>query len=449
MKNNIFLICHFFCQIAQLAAMDKPSIYDPLGKLSPDERNKIEAEGSIVIANRKVNGQNLLIQIDFLSENEFDEGGVTGRDDSGRTLFSLGTYTNWSIRYLSQPAVLMLFLDQGNGNYVLGALNFSDILMDKGIPDLVRRYIRDEIMKKENSYIEIISCGLYAIGEALNPIYRQRLAQKGNEMLNTDDRYQRAHCNHWSNCKYYEYYPIERLESSFSDNIDFNELGFFIETPSDYEVTNLVENTQQKILDWGNTHESEIVSNWPWEDNGIYLKNSVNTVGYTIPTDYFPLKNSGETLSFFDVEMEQKSNGEILPVMGYLQIHGWKATYCNFFAYDLSNHIFGHVPWGSSKKANEIHEYILNHPDSFIDVPVDAEDGTLFAQKGYPVYYTLLGDLRSDGSRRPGHIATGWIESNIIIQAGRNTGTMLLTQAFADLANVSVHIYLGHLKKSL
>lgn len=111
----------------------------------------------------------------------------------------------------------------------------------------------------------------------MNPIYRQRLEETGNEMLDTDDRYERAHCNHWSDCKYYEYYPLERLRSSFPANIDLNELGFFIETPSDYEATNLVSTTQQKILDWGHTHASEIVSNRPWENRRRYLKNSTNT----------------------------------------------------------------------------------------------------------------------------------------------------------------------------
>lgn len=396
----------------------------------------------MLIANRKVNGQDLLIQIDFMSEDEFDAGGVTGQDDNGRTLFSLGTYAKWSTRYFSQPAVLMLFIDQGGGNYKLDALNFSEMLMDRGIPDLVRRYIRDEIMKKETSYVETISSGLYAIGEALNPIYKQRLEKKGIEMLNTDDRYQRAHCNHWSDCKYYEYYPIERLRSSFPANIDFNEIGFFIETPSDYEPTNLISATQQKILDWGYTHASEIVSNWPWENRGKYLKTSTNTAGYTIPPDYFPLKNSGDTLSFFDVEVEQKSNGEMLPVMGYLQIHGWKATYCNFFAYDLSRYIFGHVPWGTPKRANDIHEYISSSSNFYELSLLQPEDVTIFKEAGFIIYYTI------NSAPDPGHIATAWITDNQIIQAGSTTGIMSVEQGFRSSKKVKAHVYLGHLKKN-
>jgi hypothetical protein len=340
---------------------------------------------------------------------------------------------------------LILFIDNGS-KYELKSLDFSDPLMDQGIPDLIRRYIRDEIMMKETDYYEIISRGLYAISEALNPIYREKLEQKGNEMLNTDDRYQKAHCNHWSDCEYYEYYPIERLRSSFPANIDFNELGFFIDTPPDYDVTNLVENTKQKILDWGYTHASGIVSNWPWENKGKYLKTSTNTAGYTIPNDYFPLKNSGDTLSFFDIEVEQKSNGEILPVMGYLQIHGWKATYCNFFAYDLSRHIFGYVPWGVPKRANDIHEYILNHPENFIEI--EARDVYLFSDVGFIVYYTQYGrpNPNQASGRNPGHIATAWIVEGQIIQAGDDTGVYDPNPIF-NPDRLKIHVYLGFLKK--
>src|SRR5690606_23639356 len=176
-KNKILMIGLVIFQAVQLNATGKLSLYDPYGALSYEERSRVEAERRTVTANRKVNGQDLLIQIDFMSEDEFDAGGVTGQDDNGRTLFSLGTYAKWSTRYFSQPAVLMLFIDQGGGNYKLDALNFSEMLMDGGIPDLVRRYIRDEIMKKETSYVETISSGLYAIGEALDDKYKKDLIQ--------------------------------------------------------------------------------------------------------------------------------------------------------------------------------------------------------------------------------------------------------------------------------
>src|SRR5690606_25458005 len=204
----------------------------------------------------------------------------------------------------------------------------------------------------------------------------------------------------------------------------------FIETPSDYEPTNLISATQQKILDWGYTHASEIVSNWPWENRGKYLKTSTNTAGYTIPPDYFPLNNSGDTLSFFDVEVEQKSNGEMLPVMGYLQIHGWKATYCNFFAYDLSRYIFGHVPWGTPKRANDIHEYISSSSNFYELSLLQPEDVTIFKEAGFIIYYTI------NSAPDPGHIATAWITDNQIIQAGSTTGIMSVEQGFRSSKKV-------------
>jgi hypothetical protein len=414
-----------------------------LGVLLPPQRLKLETEGTIIISNRTINGNPLLIQIDFLSPNEFSEGGITGRNRDGTSIFSQGTYLKWSMDNVHQPAVLILFIDNGS-KYELKSLDFSDPLMDQGIPDLIRRYIRDEIMMKETDYYEIISRGLYAISEALNPIYKQRLETKGLEMLSTDDRYQKAHCNHWSDCEYYEYYPIERLRSSFPANIDFNELGFFIDTPPDYDVTNLVENTQQKILDWGYTHASGIVSNWPWENRGKYLKTSTNTTGYAIPNDYFPIKNSGDTLSFFDVNEEQKSNGELLPVMGYLQIHGWKTTYCNFFAYDLSRHIFGYVPWGAPKRANDIHNYISSSSD-FYQIS-EINDLNVFKEAGFIVFLTI------NSFPNPGHIATAWINENEIIQAGSTTGIMSVEQGFGSQQGsnkVFMHVYLGHLKKRI
>ncbi len=245
MKNKVLFIGLVLFQTVQLNAMDKPSIYDPLGTLSSEERSRIEAEGRKVIANRKVNGQDLLIQIDFLSEDEFDEGGVTGRDESGRTLFSLGTYTNWSMRYFSQPAVLMLFIDQGNGNYALDALDFSDMLMDEGIPDLVRRYIRDEIMKKETSYVETISSGLYAIGEALNPVYKERLITKHLSFFD-GNQYKRRY-SYFTPFNYYEFEPyhIETVKM-LPDLIKFaNNDVFFDWSNIEYTNTEILDVTKK------------------------------------------------------------------------------------------------------------------------------------------------------------------------------------------------------------
>lgn len=91
----------------------------------------------------------------------------------------------------------------------------------------------------------------------MNPVYRQRVEQKGNEMLNTDNRYQRAHCV-YGNCDYHEFTPEEKSiigPTQPKNAITFHGLP---ETRSD-NLTSVI----SKIIDWGHTHESEIVSNWP------------------------------------------------------------------------------------------------------------------------------------------------------------------------------------------
>ena len=313
--NKITIVCTLLvCFACSLEAAAKLSVYDPLGILSVEERSSIEAEGQALIASRKVNGQDLLIQIDFLTSEEFDKGGVNGWNKDFRTLFSLGTYTSWSVKYYGKPAVLILFLDQGDGQYVLDALNFSDKLMDEGIPDLVRRYIRDEIVEKQTSRVEMISSGLYAISEALNPVYRQRLEQKGNQMLTTDDRYHRAHCV-YGDCSYYEFAPEEKSvigPTQPKDAITFHGLP---ESKSD-NLESVISNT----IDWDHTHESKIVSDWPWiwdnDEKGYILDQAV-------PEDYFSVKKDNPW-SILNTNSITKDMGELLPTMGWISNTGNK-----------------------------------------------------------------------------------------------------------------------------
>lgn len=416
-----------------MLASPKLSIYDPLGALGNKERVKLEAEGQALITSRKVNGQDVLIQIDFLSKHEFETGGITSRDAKGKTLFSLGTYANWSAKYFSEPAVLMLFLDQGDGTYVLDALNFSDMLMDDGIPDLVRRYIRDEIMKKETGYEDIISSGLYAIGEALNPVYRERLEQKGNEMLNTDKRYHRAHCV-YGDCDYYEFTPGEKSVIGPTQPRSTITLHGLPES-----MPGNLKSVIGKIIAWDHTHDKEIVSNWPWMWNNStkeYLLDS------NIVDGYFEVKKNNPW-SVLNTSSESKDVSELLPTMAWLQIHGWRATYCNFFAQDLSFKIFGQLPWKTGKRANKIHDYI-NSNGNFLKISIsNSEDITSFTKAGFMVFFTR------NSSPDPGHIAMGWIQNGKIIQAGRKTGIMTVLEGFGSTKKVAVHIYLGHLKRSV
>jgi hypothetical protein len=404
MKNKILLIGLILCQAAQLNAMDKPSVYDPLGALSAEERNRLEAEGRTIITNRKVNGQDLLIQIDFLSQNEFDEGGVTGRDESGRTLFSLGTYTNWSVRYFSQPAVLMLFVDQGDGNYALDALNFSDMLMDEGVPDLVRRYIRDEIMKKETSYVEIISSGLYAIGEALNPIYKQNLIDEHIELFN-GNQYKRRY-SFYSPFNYYEFDPYHEANAGgmlpdlvhlanndvFFDwsNIEYSNTETLDITQTyegdipwydQYLVKNMTTPVLREIIDNPQTAEAnellitnlfkkdlKAIANDPShyfnENTDAHDASVLHLTFDTQVTEDFRLDYYGCRLRIFKRTLSQQWD-YIPDVLNRAIYPSWGErgpTWCNQYARALSQEIFGRYIF-PSLSANDLHDYMSSSQD--------------------------------------------------------------------------------------
>jgi len=428
----IKLIC---VGLSALAMNSNFSMYDPIGVLSVEEKSSLEQEGFSLVSERKVNGREVRIQIDFLNPDEFDEGGTKGRNADGTTIFSEGTYFKWGMDYFSEPAVLILFVKDGS-TYQLKALNFSDMMMDEGIPDLVRRYIRDEIMLKENSYYDIIDKGLYAISEALNPIYKQRLEAKGLEMLNTDDRYKRGHCV-YGDCKYYEFVPGE--ESVLGPVIPKTEIEFK-DLPE--TETTLLQSTINKIMAWGHTHANEIVSNWPWERNGKYLFSPANTEGYQIPEEYFDVKKDNPW-SILTASQDEKSVGELLPTMAWLEMYGWRATYCNFFAQDLSNYIFGFLPWEIGRNANDIHEFILSNED-FIEI--EPNDLYKFISKSYICYFTQKGSIKKDGTLGPGHIATSWINEKTAIQAGDITNIVDPLSIF-NPDKFKIHLYLGFLKK--
>lgn len=134
---------------------------------------------------------------------------------------------------------------------------------------------------------------------------------------------------------------------------------------------------------------------------------------------------------------------EELPVTAWMQIHGWRATYCNFFAQDLSYYVLGHLPWGTGRRANDINNYISSSVD-FYEISISySEDVEAYSELGFLIYFTR------NSSPDPGHIAINWILNGKIIQAGNKTGIMTLSEGFGGTKKVVGHIYLGHLKKRL
>ena len=97
------------------------------------------------------------------------------------------TIMTWEDQRDDDTDVYFQILDEnGDGNYQLDALNFSDIFMDEGTPDLVRRFIRDEVMKTKTGYANVILSGLRAINESLIGEYLQRLKSSQLSLFDGD-----------------------------------------------------------------------------------------------------------------------------------------------------------------------------------------------------------------------------------------------------------------------
>lgn len=500
MKTKILWLGLILCYTAQLSAMDRPSLYDPLGVLSVEEKNRIDAEGRTIISNRKVNGQNLLIQIDFLSKDEFGKKSATGRDDSGRTLFSLETYSSWSMKYFAQPAVLMLFIDQGNDNYVLDALNFSDILMDEGIPDLVRRYIRDEIMKKETSYVETISSGLYAIGEALNPVYKERLISEHIPLFN-NNQYKRRHA--WPVAipmNYYSFEPRHDVTDNndmFPDNLHFVGNDIYLDwSEITYNETETIDITREysketepwydqyllkkieipvlrNIIDNPATHEdNEKLITDTFKQDLIEILNEPIHYGNkdlsTHTSSMLPLAFNGMHAGKVSHEHRIDRFGCRIKVSKQVMDQPWQyipdvinraiypgwgergPTWCNQYARDLSGKIFD-KPIFESFSANDLYDY-MSSSKSFIEI--NNLDAINFVNTGFIVFLIWKNPTGKSGhveTLLPNNIQTidsygnsiNTNENEYSVGAG---GIMYSKTNYTENLDFKRFLFLGHLK---
>jgi hypothetical protein len=92
---------------------------------------------------------------------------------------------------------------------------------------------------------------------------------------------------------------------------------------------------------------------------------------------------------------------------------GWGAsknqpTWCNVFACDLSNYIYGKVngnyPVPYNKNANALYDYFINNITHYLNIKSKKSDIWKFIELGYPVYFS-----QSSGSNSTsGHIETGF-----------------------------------------
>lgn len=180
----------------------------------------------------------------------------------------------------------------------------------------------------------------------------------------------------------------------------------------------------------------------------------------------------------------------ISPKMGW-SVNWWNGfsfsqpTWCNVFAMDLSYKVFGlvdgdsPVPYGDgNNNANKLNEIFKGKEIDFINITslrVEYHQNIWgqFINKGFPVYFSSLGLLNSDGSRRSGHIETAFPSnisgnksnktyfnslpgSNVLkpssehlsIGAGTYTGFKSYNEfSFLNTPSSDIFVYLGYLRK--
>ena len=177
-------------------AMDRGpcgSILD-VDHLTVEEKGKIRAELQQFHAQRKVDGKAVCVQIDLLEQLPPVQKGFT---EDGRKIIHQTVYDQWQSAHFGQPAVLFLFVkDPQQGTFALHDMVISRPMTQR-IPDLVRRYIRDVIVKKQATNYEAISAGIHALSQALNDEYKERIVEESNKLL-TENYYYRG----------YTYYPL-------------------------------------------------------------------------------------------------------------------------------------------------------------------------------------------------------------------------------------------------
>ena len=386
---------------------------------------------------------------------------VTSLDPSSYKLFSESNQT-----FITQNFNTDNTADNGNKNtiYFVFNLNSNKTRMEfkiKAISDKligeVERYITNKIsnqyginevmtdksisLQNINTYYDIITEYVRLSTIALDPRWSQKLKTNADAMV-LDERYQRGNCYDMF-CEYYEFEPYELSATTFSDQnyiYGFDPKKKYL--PRTLGIVDFLNTTN-------NFHANISLSDWPQLSVKSWTPNIPEILQYH--SHILDLN-----VCRYKMKWEILEQGEVLPLMAWHQIHGWRATYCNLFAGDLSNKVFNQIPWDSHKPANEIFSYM---PTKSHFISLSWQDAWKYINAGYIVYFVSSADGH-------GHIATGYPTSYLrtlnidgqqcnvgnVAQAGVDylTGVFYLNDKqpweLKSLSNVNIYMYLGYIK---
>ena len=438
--------------------------------LTVEEKSKIRAELQQFHASRKINGESVCVQIDFLEQLPPVQKGFT---EEGRKIIHRSVYDQWQTERFGQPAVLFLFVkDQQQGKFVLNDMVVSRPVTQR-VPNLVRVYIRDEIVKKQTTNYEAISAGIYAFSQALNEEYKERLTTHAPTLV-AQKKYHKGYAYDAFDYHYFELAQTDKTvdvgcqELLYSNQFD---PVFYKKAPVDYNIPPEKEHTtkipatvfdfyrsdelvyRNKLQEVINNSAPELVALSPESEPNLYSVSRIPLDRLDYRYEHFDFSSSATQYTSLDDQRIPTALKERLDAIdkNFKQFKDWKfnrkvspqspmlfekyrrkcnarvkvysgrkepgdpitmyeglalswnerfanaqRTYCDAFASDLSELIFGKKLFG---RATSTIEPLMAGSSNFKELPLnwskrDASFATVwdYVDKGFIVYFVHGGD---------------------------------------------------------
>lgn len=341
--------------------------------------------------------------------------------------------------------IIWIYFTKSNGQYQLTMLAASKALEQK-LPLLVLKFIGEQITapKLKESKSEIIAKEetKRAIEKALDQKYKDALVNQGAELIK-DITYERGYYSskraNYHPSYYYDYVPLF-LNDSTKDMV--------INSPSANDIWkfNCLYYITDQLKSFGYHHDLKSLAKWPenvMNRNGDKLKNyKFNDQEIKINNEYHKRLGS----CHFKLEKIQVKDGDRYPNFAAVSYFGWVATYCNYFAMDLQEKVFGERLWATNGCASDYDNVPKNKDFVMIDrTNADTFKRTIkiLSDAGYFVFFIT-----------PTHTTTVYsVDKNLnikVVQAGAEVGILYITdlwENFDEKKDLKTFVYLGHLKK--
>lgn len=352
----------------------------------------------------------------------------------------------------SQSKVLLEFVFSKETNKWKGNINLH--VDSDQIPIKILAFIESEIIKKKfkasnlskpsdaNCY-EIFDLTMRTIIKAMDDKWKKKLLNAGKELIETDSSYHRGYYHIGWNMPYY-YYDFIPYDSTLKSD------SLYIKDEVQDKGLTFLPHVIQLIKDYPYHNDIESVSQWKWL-KGKTPNWAPKTINYQI---YFPkMQDNPDNFHLKSgkpcrLRQDKKyiDHGQKYPPTGYLAFHGWYATYCNFFAIDLGNMIFGKYLWDHKTylPCSKIYPHLPNN-ENFIQI--DFNEAWDYAEAGFLVHLVTSDHISTpypDGLK----IKKGDKMVGNVIQAGATTGIKTFSEAWGDYDTqlIKSFVYVGHLR---